>query len=116
MSGVCKIADETQLRAKTLDLLEQNQASFYGAEWCGHCSAQKAKFNEGGENHLVQKQIFKDCGGKDKDSCPVDLEGYPTWEIRKDNQVFQKMGNLPMQMLCEFASDPANHADVKRSR
>ncbi len=56
--------------------LTENDAIFYGTEWCGFCKEQKEMFGES-----MAYVNFVDCDDN-KDVCLQEgVQGYPTWKI-----------------------------------
>lgn len=65
-------------------------ATFYGSEWCGHCSTQKELL---GENY---DQVYVECSTADGQAEVCKTEGvraYPTWKF-EDGYVHEGLLSL----------------------
>jgi hypothetical protein len=59
--------------------LTENNAVFYGTEWCGYCGQQKSLFGDS-----MKFVNYVDCD-KDKNTCTAEgIRGYPTWKVNGD--------------------------------
>lgn len=87
--------------------LEEQNAVFYGAFWCPHCTAQKNMF--GSSKKLLP---YVECSTPDRRSqvpyCTErEITSYPTWEFADGSR---ETGTLPIEALaektgCELPSD-----------
>jgi hypothetical protein len=77
--------------------LSEKGATFYGAWWCPHCSAQKKQFGKAMRN--VKYVECSDASKNMTQECKdAGVEGYPTW-IFADGSKLQ--GELSFKTLAE---------------
>jgi hypothetical protein len=83
-----------------LDTLAQTLAAkgvtMYGAEWCPHCKAEKARFGSS-----FKYVPYVECPTNEKLCLDKGVKGYPTW-ITADGQKFE--GEQGLEKLAEIVN------------
>ncbi len=77
--------------------LSDKGAKFYGAWWCPHCQAQKARFGKS-----AAKLPYVECQTKSREMTQVcidaDIKSYPTWIFADGAKI---TGELELDQLAE---------------
>jgi len=61
--------------------LTENDATMYGAFWCGHCEDQKKLFGNSFK-HIDYVECDERGDNPQPERCQIEgIEGYPTWKI-----------------------------------
>lgn len=74
--------------------LKDKGVKFYGASYCGHCTSQKAMFNDSPDIPYIECTDINN-----KEACKG-LEGYPTWVFPDGTK---KEGELPLSYIKQLA-------------
>ncbi len=75
--------------------LAAKQVTMYGAAWCPHCQAEKARFGD-----AFQYVPYVECPANEKLCLDKGVKGYPTW-IAADGTKYE--GEQGIQKLAEIA-------------
>ena len=79
--------------------LTENDAVFYGTDWCPHCKDQKKMFG-----NAMDDIVFVDCDENKKACVDAGIEGYPTWKIKGQTLV----GTQTFYKLSKASGCPLN--------
>ncbi len=99
-AGCAPSSSESADREPTSELelfaacLTENDAVFYGTEWCPHCNNQKALFKDGAMDFVN----YVDCDKKPGSCQAAKITGYPTWVIGGEERL---SGTQPLDKLAE---------------
>lgn len=61
--------------------LTENDAKFYGAYWCSHCSEQKERFGTSLKNIQYIECDERGPNGNSQACLDAEITAYPTWKI-----------------------------------
>ena len=74
-------------------------ATFFGADWCPHCTEQKEMFGELAAALLPYQECSSEENTSQTESCTLEgIEAYPTWEFSDGSRL---TGSLPLETLAE---------------
>ncbi len=79
-------------------------ATFYGVEWCQHCTTQKALFGDS-----ISEIDYVDCD-EDEETCKdKEITGYPTWIFSDESRRMgtQQLETIAEQTSCSLPNDEA---------
>ena len=78
--------------------LTENNAVFYGTEWCGYCNEQKRIFGDS-----MRYVNFVDCDIQRTICDAQGIRGYPTWKINGEELLgVQSLQTLATKTGCEL--------------
>ncbi|MCF7798415.1 hypothetical protein K9M74_00775 [Candidatus Woesearchaeota archaeon] len=84
----------TKMQTTTLDefaqCLTDNDATFYGAYWCSHCSNQKKTFGD-----AMKYVNYVECEEEKQQCINAQITAYPTWIIQGE----QYLGGQTLERL-----------------
>jgi thiol-disulfide isomerase/thioredoxin len=101
-SSLTSISDEPKNLDDFAKCLTEKGATFYGAEWCGHCKTQKESFGDS-----LQHINYVECAspnGQAKECSEAGVQAYPTWKFA-DGSIemgFQEHEELAEKTGCEL--------------
>lgn len=89
------VKDDSDLSGldKFAKCLADNDATMYGAEWCGHCKNQKEMFGDS-----FKYVNYVECPENQQLCSEMDVTGYPTWIINGES----KPGAKSLETLSEL--------------
>ena len=81
--------------------LSDKGATMYGAEWCSHCQAEKARF--GDASTFVP---YVECPQEPDKCLAAGIEGYPTWIFADGRKLVGEQGleKLAQVSGCQFGT------------
>lgn len=78
-------------------------AIFYGAFWCPHCQAQKARFGKSAKLLPYVECSTPDSRGQTQICKDIGIETYPTWHFTNDVSTTTKVitGDMELEAIAE---------------
>ncbi|MDY6761588.1 MAG: hypothetical protein SVY41_00905 [Candidatus Nanohaloarchaea archaeon] len=84
--------------------ISENNATFYGADWCPHCNQQKAMFGD-----AMEHVDYVECSPNGRDAPRADVcnrkqvSTYPTWIINGERYTgVQRLSDLASATGCQI--------------
>ena len=92
-----------EVKIELAQCLVKEEATMYGAEWCGWCNKQKKEFGEEAWNAFKKSYVECSESGSEKDQqkCLEDnVHSFPYWKFKNGNEV---RGYQPLENLAEIS-------------